>query len=312
MEGPDYLRVLIGPARIPGGADQPTLVLDAQPDRLEALRQQLGSMPACETVDLRHAVLASSSGVEVIWFRFNDTRLNGVVPLERWQPHYPNLQLIGQDTLAAQTLEDILNTWSAAENDQIGIDLTLAQGDPLQVLAGAGCWLHRLQKIRLQGPRIRELWWDCCDSWLQQQGFRTDPQDPLGWILDPLSVRLNQQQRQIQEMRDTHEQEINQQNLRLETLLAALHHVFPYTNYRLLRPDLSSFTNEELVEHFAAYGIDEGVNLQFSGVEDELQQLRAHQAEQTARLEILNEKTRHTSQQLDLLKDLFARLMVNP
>jgi hypothetical protein len=308
MEGLHCLPVLIGPIRMPDAQPQPTLVVDAQADRLEALRQQLGSMPGCEAVELKHAVLGASHEAEVTWFRFSDARLNGVVPLESWQPHYPNLQLIGQDSLLAQTLEDILSAWPAAENDRSGIDLTLAQGDPLQVLAGAGCWLHKLQRIRLQGPRVKELWWDSCDPWLQQQGFRPDPQDPLGWILDPVSVSLIQQQRQIKDLRLQHDQEINQQSARQDSLLAALRHVFPYTNYRLLRPDLGSFNDEELVDHFVAYGINEGVNLQFSAVECELQQLRVD----SARVELLSEKTRHTAQQLDLLKDLFTRLMVNP
>jgi hypothetical protein len=179
------------------------------------------------------------------------------------------------------------------------------QGRPVLLLRGAQQFSHRRF-----GPRGLRL---ALNSALRRLGC-TQPLLLLCWQNDPIQSAdaVVDCIPAVEELHVTHEQEINQQNLRLETLLAASHHVFPYTNYRLLRPDLSSFTNEDLVEHFAAYGINEGVNLQFSDVENELQQLRAHQAEQTARLEILNEKTRHTSQQLDLLKDLLARLMVNP
>jgi hypothetical protein len=45
-------------------------------------------------------------------------------------------------------------------------------------------------------------------------------------------------------------------------------------------------------------------------VEKQLQRLRNEQTTQAARLELLTEKNRHTSQQLDLLKDLFSRLLV--
>jgi cell division protein FtsB len=70
------------------------------------------------------------------------------------------------------------------------------------------------------------------------------------------------------------------------------------------------------VDHFVVHGIHEGINLQFSALESnlqsQLQQLRAEREAETARVELLQEKSRHTAQQLDLLKDLFARLMVNP
>jgi len=312
MEGLDCLQVLIGPIRMPEAQPQPMLVVDAQADRLEALRQQLGPLLDTSAVVLRQAVLAASPQVDVTWFRFNDARLNGVVCLESWQPHYPNLELIGQENLAAETLADILNAWPAAANDQIGIDLTIAQGDPIQVLAGAGDWLHRLQRIQLMGPRASELWQESCDPWLQQQGFRPDLQNPVCWTLDPVAGRLIQQQAEIEALRRQHQQDLRQHAETRNALLGALRHVFPYSTYRQLRPDIAAFSDPNLVDHFVEHGIHEGVNLQFSAVEGELQQLRAHQATDSARIELLNEKTRHTAQQLDLLKDLFARLMVNP
>lgn len=304
--------MLIGAIRIPDAQTQPTLVVDAEADRLEALRLQLGPRHGEPSTVFRQAVLAANSQEDVTWFRFNDSRLNGVVPLERWQPHYPNLLLMGEEALSAQTLADILDNWPAAENDQLGIDLTLAQGHPLQVLSGADRWLQRLQWIRLKGPRARELWWDCCDPWLQQRGFRPDPQTPLCWTLDPIYARTIQQQGEIEAGRLKHEQEIRLMTVRRDPLMTALRHVFPYSTYRQLRPDIAAFSEQALVDHFVDHGIHEGINLQFSCVESELQQLRAEQDAQSKRSELLNEKTRHTAQQLDLLKDLFARLMVNP
>jgi hypothetical protein len=312
MEGLDCLQVLIGPVRMPEAQPQPMLVVDAQADRLEALRQQFGPLLDTSAVVLRQAVLAASPQVDVTWFRFNDGRLNGVVCLESWQPHYPNLELIGQENLAAETLADILNAWPAAANDQIGIDLTIAQGDPVQVLAGAGDWLHRLQRIQLMGPRASELWQESCDPWLQQQGFRPDLQNPVCWTLDPVAGRLIQQQAEIEALHLAHQQKLHEQSKNEQKVRVALQHVFPYSAYREKRPDLMHFNDQDLVEHFINAGIHEGVNLQFSAVEGELQQLRAHQAAESARIELLNEKTRHTALQLDLLKDLFARLMVNP
>jgi len=312
MEGLNCLRVLIGPIRKPDPHAQPTLVLEAQADRLEALRLQLGPQSNHPMLVMRQAVLAASSETDITWFRFNDARLNGVVPLERLQPHYPNLQLVGQDTLPAHTLADVLNAWPATSEGQNCIELSIGQGDPLQMLGGAGAWLHRLQRIQLIGPRANELWREGCDSWLQHQGFRPDPHNPLSWSLDADAVRLIQQQAEIDALRQRLEQEQQQHSEREDRLQAALRHVFPYSTYRDKRPELDAFNDQDLVEHFVNNGIDKDMNLQFSEVASELQQLRVDQAANAARFELLRKKTRDTAQQLDLLKDLLARVMMNP
>ena len=316
MERLKLLCVLIGPLRLTAGLPQPTLLVEAEADRLSAYRQQFAHWLSTGDLESRQAVLAATANSDVNWYAYNDPRLNGVVPLERWQPYYPNLQLSGQTILPADTLANILSTWPAAAEDNRKLDLTIAQGDPLQVLAGAGSWLQRMRRIELQGPRAAELWRESLDPWLQEQGFRPDPHDPLIWTLDPLASRLSQQQAELEALRLHQQQELDSQAAREQQLLSALSHVFPYTTYRQQRPDIASFSDEDLVDHFVVHGIHESINLQFSALESnlqsQLQQLRAEREAETARVELLQEKSRHTAQQLDLLKDLFARLMVNP
>lgn len=320
MEGLKLLRVLIGPLRLTAGLPKPTLLVEAEADRLSAYRQQFAHLLSTGDLESRQAVLAATANSDVSWYAYNDPRLNGVVPLERWQPYYPNLQLSGQTILPADTLANILSTWPAAAEHDRELDLTITQGDPLQVLAGAGSWLQRMRRIELQGPRATDLWRESLDPWLQEQGFRPDPHDPLIWTLDPLASRLSQQQAELEALRLHQQQELDSQAAREQQLLSALRHVFPYTTYRQQRPDIASFSDDDLVNHFVVHGINEGFNLQFcaleSSLQSQLQQLRAErEAEreaETARVELLQEKSRHTAQQLDLLKDLFARLMVNP
>jgi cell division protein FtsB len=316
MEGLKLLRVLIGPLRLTEGDPQRTLLVEAEADRLAGHRQQFAHWLASGNLECRQAVLADTPNSDVSWYAYNDPRLNGVVPLERWQPLYPNLQLSGQTILPADTLANILSTWPAAAEDNRKLDLTIAQGDPLQVLAGAGSWLQRMRRIEVQGPRAAELWLESLDPWLQEQGFRPDPHDPLIWTLDPLAAKLSQLQAELEDLRLQHQQELDSQKAREQQLLSALSHVFPYTTYRQQRPDIASFSDEDLVDHFVVHGIHEGINLQFCALESNLQsqqqQLRAEREAETARVELLQEKSRHTAQQLDLLKDLFARLMVNP
>jgi hypothetical protein len=316
MEGLNLLRVLIGPLRLTAELPQPTLLVEADADRLSAYRQQFAHWLSTGDLEFRQAVLAATANNEVSWYAYNDPRLNGVVPLERWQPLYPNLQLSGQTVLPAETLANILSNWPAAAEHNRELDLTIAQGDPLQVLAGAGSWLQRLRRIQVQGPRAAELWLNSLDPWLQNHGFRPDPHDPLIWTLDPLAAKLSQQQAELEALRLHQQQEQDSQAAREQQILSALRHVFPYTTYRQQRPDIASFSDEDLVDHFVMHGIHEGINLQFSTLEStlqsQLQQLRAEREAETARVELLQEKSRHTAQQLDLLKDLFARLMVNP
>ena len=312
MEEEVILRVVIGATRLTHTHHQPTLVVEAEADRLDGLRLQMA--PRFDESELTwiQTVLAASSQSEVTWYCFNDARMNGVVSLEHWQSIYPNLQVTGEEQLSARTLADLLNDWPLAHQSQHAIELTIAQGNPVQILEGAGPWIHRIQRIQLQGPRAAELWGESCDPWLQQQGFRPDPENHVSWTLDPLAARLIQQQADVESLRREHEQQMAAISDQCNNLLAALRHVFPYAAYRQKRPDITAFNDQQLVDHFVTYGIHEGINLPFSAVESELQQLREEQAAESARIALLNDKNRHTTQQLELLKDLLARLMVTP
>jgi chromosome segregation ATPase len=95
-------------------------------------------------------------------------------------------------------------------------------------------------------------------------------------------------------------------------LLTALRHVFPYASYRDQRPDLTSFNENDLVNHFVNRGLHEGVNLEANAEQGELKQLRASLEEASAKAELFKEKTRHTAAQLDVLKDIFIRIAVQP
>lgn len=312
MEGMDSLLVLIGPNRIPDEPRQPTLVVEAQANRLELLREQASHCNNFSNFTWKQAVLASSPDLEVEWFYFNDARFDGILALKEWHSIYPNLQSAGQQTFTAITLADLLNDWSCALNNQQNIDLFISKGDPLQVLEGAGSWIQRIRRIKLESPRAAEVWEERCDTWLQQQGFRPEPNNSLSWILDQQTAKLIQQRadaenRCIQYVQKLHDLESN-----FNMLLQALRHVFPYATYRKLRPDLSEFTEPQIVDHFVTHGIHEGINLQFSNMEAQLQMLEAERLSDTARLELLNEKSRNTAQQLELLKDLLTRVMVNP
>ncbi len=274
------LRVLIGAGRLPASDGQLVLVVEAEPEHAEAMRRQLSSGLCGGPIEVVHTVVAAASEAELTWFYYNDPRLNGPVPLERWQRLYPNTELNRQELRSGQTLAKILDAWPPAQNELLAIDLTISQGDPIQALIGAGDWLFRIQHVQLQGPGADALWGEACDNWLQQHGFRPVSQAPLSWNLDPLTAQLIRQKADYEGQSLLQQQEVQERARREDLILAALSHVFPYSAYREKRPDLSHLNDQGLIHHFVSNGIHENVDLRFSVIEGELQRLNEKHAAQ--------------------------------
>lgn len=104
----------------------------------------------------------------------------------------------------------------------------------------------------------------------------------------------------------------DQERAARDVLTAALRQIFPYSIYRDLRPDLNSLNDQDLVDHFVNHGIREGVNLTPNAIEAELQQLRVSLDNANSVAELCRQKSSDTAAQLDLLKDLFVKLTVQP
>jgi hypothetical protein len=313
MDEPSLLRVLVGANRLPNDQQlPPTLIVEAEDEQLKILQMQLARANGSVPVSLTHAVLAASTNKEVTWFRYNDSRINGVIPPEHLKPEFPNIELNNTETFQATTLAEVLNKWSHACESEEGISLALSQGDPVEVLSGAGDWIHRIKFIKLESPRAKDLWLGSLDAWLSERGFKQDPHVPLTWNLDPLAAQLIKQQADNDALRKQHQEALQLHAKREKVLMAALQHIFPYSAYRTKRPDLAQFKDPDLVDHFVFHGIHEGVDLNFALIENELHQLQEKRAEEASRLELLEIKTRQTAMHLDLLKELFARLMVTP
>jgi len=274
------LRVLLGASRLPTSNGQLTLVVEAEAEHAEGLRLQLSRGLGGGAIEVVHSVAVAASEAELTWFYYNDPRLNGPVPLERWQRLYPNTELDRQEVRSGQTLAKILEAWLPAQDERLAIDLTISQGDPIQALIGAGDWLFRIQHVQLQGPGADVLWEEACDDWLHLHGFRPVSQAPLSWKRDPLTAQLFRQRLDFEAQSLLQQQELQERARSEELVLAALSHVFPYSAYRNKRPDLSDLEDQGLIRHFVNNGINENVDLRFSIVEGELRQLKEMQAAQ--------------------------------
>ncbi|MCP9889363.1 glycosyltransferase [Cyanobium sp. ATX 6A2] len=299
MNGTPLLRVLVGASRVPSDTPAPTLIVEAEPSRLEELRQQLGrdNTQGSNPVQFREAVLADDPQGEVCWFCYSDSRLNGVVPLQRWHLFYPNLQLEKEEICTTSTLAQILSEWPAATDGKQGISLTLSQGDPIRVLEGAKDWLDRIHRIELQGPKADALWLKSCNSWLQDRGYRPDCDSAGSWVIDPQASQLISHQAEVNALRQVlaaaaaeHHQDLENCQSSQARVLEALHQCFPHALYRKKRPDLEGFNDQRLVEHFIDHGIHEGVDLDLGEALRESEQLRAELAEANAQLSLLATK----------------------
>jgi hypothetical protein len=160
------------------------LLMDASSQRLEPLAadHEAGRTLVCEAV-----VLAEQADEPVVWHRYGDSRFDGVVPPERWQPWFPNLRVQGQETLAGQRLEVLLDRWAAAHGGPRPFQLWLRQGDRLAALAGLGSWLPHLQRVELVGPKAIELWQEPLSEWLKPWCFQPLADRPGCWERDLLA-----------------------------------------------------------------------------------------------------------------------------
>ena len=298
MGSSSLLHVLVGSSHVSTEDPSPTLVVEAEPERIEALRQTLSAAQGVEELVIQQALLASSADVELVWHRFSDSRFDGIVPLERWREFYPNLQLLQAETLRSQTLAELLAQWPAANEGQPEISLTLSQGDPIEVLKGADAWLHRLQRIELRSPKADALWLDSCGRWLEKQGFRRESESILCWTLDAKSVQLMRQQaeianlsQQLSAIAPQHQAELEEGESRYTSTLKALSLTFPYKAYRNKRPELEHLSDPDLIAHFIAHGMSEGVELDFASLQSEWEKSRSEQPEVASFLPLLNIET---------------------
>jgi len=213
----NHLMVLVGaPAAagaLPSGGESSILVVEADLERAQRLRQQLGGDPQ---VVLCVEVLAARSEEPVPWFQFNDGRLNGPLSLEAWRDRYPNLRQLGEEQRRGRRLEDVLEAWAAKRGlaQRPSLTLQLRQGDPLKALEGLGNWTQALQRVELALPGGVTQSAGPLQAWLVERGFRAGEGDEHAWERDPLAtqqLQIREQEQQIAEL----EEQLSTQAVRL-------------------------------------------------------------------------------------------------
>lgn len=188
----------------------PILLIDADTDRLREVSQRYSAAASRQSLTLQEAVLASTDLEALVWYCFNDSRLNGTLAVESWRHVYPNLTIIDRLELQGRALHALLETWQDELGDlpQFG-KIVLSQGDYLKVLSGLNAWESRITEVSVAGPSsAQQIWTSRLTSWFTERGFHSQ-NGGIHWQKDPLAVALreNQQLRTqlkcAQEMIDT-------------------------------------------------------------------------------------------------------------
>jgi len=288
---PPLLRVL------PEG---PCLILDADQAALDLFQQQNLFQEHSSAVVLQSVVLAGSDDDAVTWRRFSDSRFNGVWDRSTWFEMAPNLCELDQSSIQPATFSSVLEQPNLIADSWSSIRLFLRQGDPVQILHGAGFWLKRCSSILLRYPGMprekeREFEEACISSgftraavddnaWIPKRSDWTEIQVSILQSLFDTSL-YRQCRPDLQDFSDSDllqhwlnspdpislvaqmrrsqrrmPRQIDEVNFE-DPIWAALRSIFPFEFYRSLRPDLNHLDDDALIVHYCFDGIREGIRL---------------------------------------------------
>ncbi len=210
--------------RLPDG---PCLIIEADQQRLDQFRLQHPLEEHRFTIELIQGVVGTENADGLTWHCFNDTRFNGPWPLSAWVALAPNLDAIGQCTFQPRSLAFFLDQSGLLRDQALPIKLWLRQGNPIEVLNSAGPYRQRLESILLRYPALPDEQQIALEEALFQAGLVLSDFDDNAWIRQPLKlIELNQ-----------------------PACVNALRLLFDASAYRKLKPDLSEWSDLDLLQH---------------------------------------------------------------
>ena len=210
--------------RLPDG---PCLIIDADQQCLDQFRLQHPLKEHPFTVELIHGFVGTENAEELTWHHFNDARFNGPWPLSDWVALAPNLSAIGQCSFQPRSLVSFLDQSGLLGDQALPIKLWLRQGNPIEVLNSAGPYRQRLESILLRYPALPNEQQIVLEKTLSQAGLVLSEVDDNAWIRQRLRLT-----------------EVNQ-----PACVNALRLLFDASAYRQLKPDLSEWSDLDLLQH---------------------------------------------------------------
>ena len=211
--------------RFPTG---PCLIIDADQHRLDQFRLQHPLEQHPFAIELHQGVVAIENAAGLTWHRFTDSRFNGPWPLSEWIDLAPNLSEIDQFSLRPRPLASFLDQSGLFGDQTLKIKLWLRQGNPIELLESSGPYLQRVESILLRYPALPPEQQIALESALSQAGLVLSEIDDNAWIRQNLTLT----------------------ELHQPALVNALRMLFDVSAYRQLRPDLSEWSDLDLLQHW--------------------------------------------------------------
>ena len=223
------LNVFVGsPQLLRRFPDGPCLIIDADQQRLDQFRLQHSLERHRFAVELTQGVVATENADAVKWHRFTDARFNGPWPLSELVDLAPNLSEIDQCSLRPRPLASFLDQSGLLGDQAMKIKLWLRQGNPIELLESAGPYLPRLESILLRYPALPPEQQIALEGALSQAGLVLSDFDDNAWIRQRLKLS----------------------ELHQPAFVNALRSLFDVSSYQQLRPDLSEWSDLDLLQHW--------------------------------------------------------------
>ncbi len=223
------LNVFVGsPQLLRRFPDGPCLIIDADQQRLDQCRLQHPLEQHPFAIELIQGVVATENTDGLTWHRFTDSRFNGPWPLSEWIDLAPNLSEIDQCLLRPRPLASFLDQSGLLGDQTLKIKLWLRQGNPIELLESSGSYLQRVDSILLRYPALPPEQQIGLESALSQAGLVLSEFDDNAWIRQSLTLT----------------------ELHQPALVNALRLLFDVSAYRQLRPDLSEWSDLDLLQHW--------------------------------------------------------------
>ena len=211
--------------RLPDG---PCLIIEADQQRLDQFRLQHLLEDHRFTVELIQGVVGTDNADGLTWHRFNDPRFNGPWPLSVWVALAPNLIAIDQCTFQPRSLASFLDQSGLIGDQGLPIKLWLRQGNPIEIINSVDPYLQRLESILLRYPALPDDQQIALEKALSQAGLVLSDVDDNAWIRQRLKlIELNP-----------------------PACVNALRLLFDASAYRQLNPDLSEWSDLDLLQHW--------------------------------------------------------------
>ncbi len=223
------LNVFVGsPQLLRRFPDGPCLIIDADQQRLDQFRLQHPLEQHPFAIELLQGVVATENVDGLTWHRFNDARFNGPWPLSEWVALAPNLSEIDQCSLQPRSLALFLDQSGLLGIEALPIRLWLRQGNPIELLESSGSYLQRVDSILLRYPGLPEEQQIALEDALSQEGLALSEFDDNAWIRQTITLT----------------------ELHQPALVNALRLLFDVSAYRQLKPDLSEWSDLDLLQHW--------------------------------------------------------------